>query len=80
MGLGNLNDVQHSAYAASLIACYHTSMKEQFGLEYQLHNGGNICDSERKNVQVVAFIEVFEKFHLLDPESFPDIVVYNSCN
>jgi hypothetical protein len=39
MGLGNLNDVQHSAYAASLIACYHTSMKEQFGLEYQLHNG-----------------------------------------
>jgi hypothetical protein len=32
--------MQHSAYAASIIACYHTSLKGEFGLEYLIHNGG----------------------------------------
>ena len=78
MGLGNLADAQHSAYAASIIACYHTSMKEQFGLAYQMHNGGTIEGTGRTNVPIASFVEVFERFHLLDPEAFPDIDAFLS--
>jgi hypothetical protein len=53
-------------------------MKEQFGLNYQMHNEGTIEGTGRTTVPIASFVEVFERFHLLDPESFPDIDAFLS--
>ena len=72
LGFGNLEDCQHSAYAASFIACYNTAMKENFRLDALLGSRG-VLENGAVVKTIVAIIEIFEKFHILDPERFHDI-------
>jgi hypothetical protein len=72
MGLSDMHNVQKSAFASSVIAVYHTSLKEEFGLERRL-------DSENAHVHragilhLEEFYAIFLEFHRLKPDVFSNI-------
>ena len=72
MGLSDMYTVQKCAFASSFIAAYHSTLKEEFGLE-------RLLDSENAHVaragilHVEEFHDIFEEFHRLKPEVFSNI-------
>ena len=68
MGLGNMWNVQHSAFASSLIACYHSTLKEEFGMDR--HLGLLETGVEIGIRHLEEFYAVYEKYHHLKSEIF----------
>ena len=71
MGLGNMWAVQECAFASSIIACYHSSLNEEFGIARLLQLHENNGDSDILNLE--EFHNIYKKFHLLKPDVFSNL-------
>jgi hypothetical protein len=67
-GLGNLEWIRHSAFAASFISNYWATVGTRWDLTDSLASLGTV-----DNKHLLAFQHSFEFFRGLDPDRFPDI-------